>query len=146
MRLLVAIESKDIDLINKSARWAGRAGYNLRVFVQGMDWEPFLNKLIEIGHNHYIHFTPDHLVADRKPLEYAQSEGYDLLIVIPEHRPSFTGKRKRIDLDKEVFAFSEAAGTARKAMSEDPSIDSLILARGVTMKRVIHHDEEKSTT
>ena len=54
MKLLVAIESKDIKLVNKSARWAGRTGYTFRIFVKGMDWEPYVDRLKGINMNHYL--------------------------------------------------------------------------------------------
>ena len=146
MKLLVAIESKDIKLVNKSVRWAGRGGYDLRIFVAGRDWEPYVDRLKEINQNHYIHLTHKHLVVDDKPMAYAVEHGYDLILQIPEHRPSFTGKRKRIDLDAEVPAFAEAVGKARVELGNSPELDSVTLKRGVTMRRVIYHGKEAKDT
>lgn len=146
MKLLVAIESKDIKLVNKSARWAGRTGYVFRIFVKGMDWEPYVDRLKEINMNHYLHLTHKNLVVDQKPIDYARENNFDLLLVIPEHRPSFTGKRKRIDLDAEVPAFAEAVGRARVELGTNPEVNKVILKRGVTMVRVGHNHDEKEAS
>lgn len=146
MKLLVAIESSDIKLINKSVRWAGRAGYDLRIFVKGIDWEPYVDRLKEINMIHYLHLTHKHLVVDSKPMQYAADNGYDLILIIPEKRPAFSGKRKMIDLDAEVPLFAEAVGRARVELGTNPDVDSVTLKRGVTMRRVIHHGKEARQT
>lgn len=148
MKLLVAIESSDIKLINKSVRWAGRAGYDLRIFVSAYDWEPYVDRLKEINMNHYIHLTKKNLIADWSYgiRHYALDKGYDLIVIIKETRPSFSGKRKMIDIDAEVPKFIEAVGKARVQFSENPELMRLKLSVGVTMERVgRRHDKEENT-
>lgn len=136
MKLLVAIESSNIRAVNKSARWAGRTGYDLRIFIKSQDWEQYVDRLAEINMNHYIHLTKKNLIVDTKPKDYAIAMGYDLMINIPEHRPSFSGKRKRIDLDAEIPLFAEAVGKARVAMGSDENLYKVILKRGINMVRI----------
>lgn len=146
MKLLVAIESSDIKLVNKSLRWAGRTGYALRVFVKGMDWEPYVDRLKEISENHYINLTQKNLVTDQTPEQYAADNNFDLVLKIPEARPAFSGKRKGINLDEEVMAFAKGVGEARLKLSQSPELVSVSLKRGVTMSRVQHHGKVKEAT
>lgn len=147
MKLLVAIKSKDYSAIRKSLRWVARSGYDIRIFIKAKEWETYNDTLSAIGQDHYIVFPKETLVTDNiTPETYAQQNGYDLLLVVPEHKPSFTGKRKRINLEAELYAFVEAAGTARKEMSEDQEIVSIKLKPSVTIKRVLHNEKEASTS
>jgi len=146
MKLLVAIESSDIKLINKSVRWAGRAGYALRIFVKANDWEPYVDRLKEINQNHYLHLTHKNLVVDEKPMQYAIDNDYDLLLTIKETRPSFSGKRKMIDIDAEVPKYAEAVGRARVEFANNPALMRQRLAIGVTMIRVGPKDGKEENT
>lgn len=145
MKLLVAIQSTDIKLVNKSLRWAGRTGYALRVFVRGMDWEPYVDRLKEVSENHYINLSQKNLVVDSMPEQYAADNGFDLLLVIPEGRPAFSNKRLKINLDEEVMEFAKGVGEARLKLSNAPELNSVSLKRGVTMSRV-HHGKVKEAT
>ncbi len=143
MKLLVAVKSSDIRLVNKSLRWVGRTGYTLRVFVKGVDWEPYVDRLKEISENHYLNLTAKNLVTDYDPEVYARENGFDLLLEIPEARPAFRQKRVRINLDEEVMEFAKAVGAARKTLSENHELSSVTLRRGVTMRRVYDNGKVK---
>lgn len=146
MKLLIAVQSKDIKLVYKSLRWLGRTGYDLRIFIGGYDWEPYIDRLKDVNMNHYVLLTEKNLVVDVEPMVYAEANGYSLIIEVLEHRAAFSMKRKGIELDKEVENFVRAVGEARVKLGESPELDSVTLRKGITMRRVHHGKVKEQST
>ena len=136
MKLLVAIKSKDnAENLYKSIRWVSRAGYDLKIFVPAKQWEDYNDAIKNAEVNYYLHLRDDALLVDTNYKLFAKVNNYELVVCIKDDKASFTGKRKHIELHEEVYKFAEAVGAARLKMSENPKLQSIKVARGITMWR-----------
>lgn len=135
MRILVAIKSdkNSETLSHNTLRWAGRAGYNLRVFIPDNRQLSKYQKAIDDVNYHYYMDIPYTVIEKGDPLEYAKREGYDLLVLLPDDLPQW-GKTRHPDLT--VLKYANDIGAQRLLFSKYKKRDFKKFPNGASIQRV----------
>lgn len=135
MKILVAVEATDHKaIVDAALRWAGRAGYDFRVFVPPYRIHLFRRAIDDANYHYYTGLEPDILVKDSFPEDYAARYEYDLLLKIPEHLLSW---RKGAQFQPaEMAHYTRAVGAARLWFGRYPGRGIKRFANGATMQRV----------
>lgn len=138
MKILVAIESSGSNnaeqMAHTTLRWAGRSGFNTRIFVPNRRGFEKYEKAIEEANYHYLLSIPySCIIVKQDPAKYAEKEGYDLLLRIPDDLLDWRTKK---DDDKTVIDYAEDVGAARVEFGTKPDMQEKIFPNGAIMTRV----------
>lgn len=143
MKILVAIEStkRAEEMAHTTLRWAGRAGFDLRVFIPDNRQRKVYERFVDDYNYHYYGFLePEQVVVAKskegKPSQYAKAHGYDLLVLLPDNLLDYHTIQ---DDDKSFIEYAEDVGKARAEFSLKPDLNEMPLARNSEcwMKRVL---------
>jgi hypothetical protein len=139
MKILVAIESSGANnaeqMAHTTLRWAGRSGFNTRIFIPSHRTRKQYEKALEdASYTYYLSLPPSMIVSKVKPLDYAVAGGYDLLLYLPDN---LTDWRTEKNDDKTVADFAEDVGSARKLFSKFPEINEKVFENGAVLVRVL---------
>lgn len=137
MKILVAIEcSNDKTLQDNALRWAARGGFALKVFpprhnFNARKWRRIIK---DVNYHWYLPLTEDIIESRLTPRKYAEVNGYDLLLSIPEDLE--TWRKGRRFKDDEVNVFAIAIGKARVEFGEKPHKLIKRWPNGAVMQRI----------
>lgn len=143
MKVLVAIEStkRAEEMAHTTLRWAGRAGFDLRVFIPDNRQRKVYERFVDDYNYHYYGFLePEDVVVakskDGDPMAYAKAKGYDLLVLLPDNLLDYHTIE---DDDKSFIEYAEDVGKARTEFGLKPDLEELTLERNsdCVMKRVL---------
>ena len=135
MKILVAVISdKNSDnLSNGTMKWAGRAGFNTRLFLPNKrQVKKYLTAIDNLNYDHYLDL-PYTVIETGDPMKYAKKEGYDLLVTLPDNI-EFWGKSK--NADKTVIDYAVSIGRARVWFAFHPKTTIKQLSHNAYMERV----------
>lgn len=135
MKILTAINSyypKSIG--DNSLRWASRGGFAFKVFAPKHKYKQFLEALNDCNYHWYTALSPDNLVIDSTPLQYAKDNGFDLLLLIPESLKSW--RASKFMKEDEIKIFYEAVASARGWFEKHPKATQKIFSNEAVMYRV----------
>lgn len=134
MKILVAIKSdKNSETVLETLAWVGRAGFNTRIFIPDKRQLSKYQKAIDDANYHHFLSLPYTMIEFGDPLKYAEKEGYDLLVTIPDSLKRWGRTRNE---DKNVIDYAVALGEARVAFGQDPEMKLKKFKNGTTMQRV----------
>lgn len=120
-------------LIDNTLKWAGRGGFNTRVFIPDKRQLSKYQKAVEEANYRYYLSVPYSVIEFGDPLKYAKKEGYDLLVKIPDNLSEW-GKSK--DPDKTVLEYSVGVGEQRASFSQHSKRKFYKFKNGATIQRV----------
>lgn len=138
MKILVVIQSSGSKFADQMAhttlRWAGRSGFNTRIFVPNRRGFARYEKAVEDANYNYLLSIPySCIIVKTDPLEYAKAEGYDLIVYLPENLVDWRTSRND---DKTVADYAEDVGAARVAFGKNPDMQEKVFENGAVMRRV----------
>jgi hypothetical protein len=132
MKLLVAIQSKKPKQVkDRTLRWAGRAGYDTRIFVPKGKRGRFILAVQDANYDYYLAVEDSQVIDRQTPMEYAQRHGYDLVLLLPEKLWSWRDDKKF--QEDEVVYYVEDVGAARKEFSTKPGLAQYRFPNGAVM-------------
>lgn len=135
MKLLVAIESTDYkNLPDRSLRWCGRSGFDVRVFVPKNKRRRFRDVVNEVNYQWYLALPQDTIVSRYTPVEYAKRNHVDLMLTVPENLISW--KKGKEYSEEEIVLMREAVGKARLEFGQKPRKQIKRFRNGCTIRRV----------
>lgn len=136
MKILVAIESSENPktLASHTLRWAGRAGFNMRIFipdeVQRAAYEQAVN---EANHNWYLDLPQTVIVAGKTPKEFGKAGGFDLVLYLPDNLRKWT---RYANHDLNVMKYATEVAAARVRFGNDPNKKDEHFSNGAIMIRL----------
>lgn len=139
MKLLIAIPSSENaqKLADTTLRWAGRGGYDFKIFVPHGDKyrKDYEAAIDDANYNWYLTIPKAAIVQDVAPYTYAKENGYDLMVILPDDLELW---KKRDDFEATAAHYIVDIGEARKLFSENPK-KRIVRWRsnGAVMTRVI---------
>lgn len=135
MKILVAIVNPESpDTLGKNTlSWAPRAGYNMRLFLPDESQLSEYFALIDhINYDQYLDLRYAMVVVGHDPKEYAEREGYDLLVTLPSDLKAWNKTRDR---EMMVIQYAEAIGAARVRIGNGDE-KQVSFPNGAVMERV----------
>lgn len=138
MKILVAIQSSEnADMLaHTTLRWAGRAGYNMRIFIpDDSQREDYEAALLEANHEYYLDIPESVIEIGKDPVQYAKDNQYDLVVFLPEGLSEWN-KENKLGLDKTVIDYAEDVGRARSTIGKDKRRQKVDFGNGAVMKRI----------
>lgn len=137
MKILVAIISdNNADVLAKSTiRWAGRTGFNTRVFIpDSSQLNTYKEAIEQANHNWYLDIPPSVLVVRTTPKVYAKRHGFDLLVKIPDNMNKWN---KWHNHDRNPITFAMELSKARGAFSRNDELKVWRFSNDIVMERII---------
>lgn len=120
-------------LTDNTLKWAGRGGFNTRIFIPDKRQLSKYQKAVEDANYRYYLSLPYTVIEYGDPLKYAKKEGYDLLVKLPDDLP-YWGKND--DPDKTVLEYSVEIGEQRVSFSKVSKRLFYKFKNGATIQRV----------
>jgi len=135
MKILAAIVSdKNSEvLVDNTLKWAGRAGFNMRIFIPDKRQLSKYQKAIDDANYRYYLDIPYTCIETGDPLKYAIDEGYDLLVLLPDNLPNW-GKSKHEDLT--VLQYQEEVSVQRGLFDKYKKRDFKKFKNGASIQRI----------
>lgn len=136
MKILVAIEATNPKIIvDKSLRWCGRVGFEMRVFFKNAKQRPKYEEAIaDANYHYYLALEPRQLIARTDAMKYARAYDFDLVITIPQELSAWR-KGTQFKANEIKYAY-ETIAKARGEFSRKPSMRIKRFANGAVMRRV----------
>lgn len=136
MKVLIAIDGsvEPKTLAETTLRWAGRTGFNTRVFIASPTNLAAYEEAVEAAnHNWYLNLPKTVIVVETTPLEFAKAEGFDAIVYLPGNMRKWDPNSNH---ELNPLRFASSVGDGRVALGKDPLQDVYEFANGVTMERV----------
>jgi hypothetical protein len=135
MKILAAIVSdKNSEaLVTNTLRWAGRAGFNMRIFIPDKRQLNKYMKAVDDANYKYYLDIPYTCIETGDPLEFAKREGFDLLVKLPDDL-KYWGISEHEDLT--VLQYQEEISQQRGLFSKYPKRLFKIFPNKASIQRV----------
>lgn len=135
MKILIAIisDKNSEALTDHTLKWAGRGGFNTRIFIPDKRQLSKYQKAVEEANYRYYLSLPYTIIEYGDPLKYAKKEGYDLLVKIPDNL-AYWGDNE--DPDRTVLDYSVEVGEQRVLFSKYDDRKFYKFKNGSSIQRV----------